>query len=52
MGTVHAELPMLGPFTAELRRDLDAVVAGFTPDIPVRGGRGPREPHQQLRAAQ
>ncbi len=30
MSAVDAELPMLRPFTAGLRRDLDAVVAGLT----------------------
>jgi transposase len=30
MGAVDADLPVLRPFTAGLRRDLDAVVAGLT----------------------
>jgi len=30
MGAVDADLPVLRSFTAGLRRDLDAVVAGLT----------------------
>jgi hypothetical protein len=34
MGAVDADLPVLRSFTAGLRRDLDAVVAGLSPGSP------------------
>ncbi|MGS0688328.1 hypothetical protein ACVBEQ_24745 [Nakamurella sp. GG22] len=46
MGAVDADLQMQRSFTAGLRRDLDAVVAGLTPAIQLRRGRGHRQPHQ------
>ena len=46
IGAVDADLPPLRSFTAGLRRDLDAVVAGLTPAIQLRCRRGHRQPHQ------
>jgi hypothetical protein len=46
MNAVDAELPPLRSFTAGLRRDLDAVVAGLTLGYNSRRGRGHRQPHQ------
>ena len=46
MGAVDADLPALRSFTAGLRRDLDAVVAGLTLRVQLRRGRRHRQPGQ------
>jgi hypothetical protein len=46
IGAVDADLPALRSFTAGLRRDPDAVVAGPDHGLQLRCGRGHRQPDQ------
>jgi len=51
MGAVDADLPALRPFTAGLRRDLDAVVAGLTLDYNSGAVEGTVNRIKQLKTA-